>query len=157
RQREALVPSLKTSVSGEAAVWSAVRTDLLMRRHQAAPKAGWDAKGFESAERARARALISLLAESHADIRKGGDPALLGRYRELQVQLSAAESVSQGAGARTSGGPGGSSPPRDIEELTAKIQATEAEIRRSSPAYAALTLPTPLGLDEIRKRVLDDD
>ena len=41
---------------------------------------------FMSSENARARGLVDLLRESHADIRRGADPALLERERRLQQQ-----------------------------------------------------------------------
>ena len=162
RQRAALVPSLKTTLGSDAQPWYAARTDILMRRHLTTPDAGWDARAFESAEQARARALLGLLAESRVDVRKGVDPALLEQYRVLQAELSAAEATGArgvkalGGGEAPAAGEAAPPDPR-VADLSGRLQALEAGIRTSSPAYAGLTQPVPLRLESIRERVLDGD
>jgi CHAT domain-containing protein len=132
-QRAALVPSLQATLSGDAQQWYAERTDLLMRM-------GQPARALECSERARARALLGLLAESRVDLRQGVDEALLARYRAMEVRLSEADRAR--------------SP--EVSALTSQLHALETEIRRASPAYAGLTQPTPLSVEEIRTRVLDE-
>src|SRR5204863_9323464 len=44
-------------------------TDILMRQHKAAPTQGFDALAVEVSERQRARSLLDLLTEAHADVR----------------------------------------------------------------------------------------
>ena len=46
---------------------------------------------------------------------------------------------------------------KEIESLTTELQQIEAQIRQSSPRYAALTQPQPLTLKEIQTQVLDRD
>ena len=131
-QRAALVPSLQATLSGDARPWYAERTDLLMQLKQ--PQ-----QALACSERARARALLGLLAESHVDLRQGVDPNLLARYRDLEVRLSEADRTRSSK----------------IAQLTSERDVLETEIRRASPAYAALTQPAPLSVEEIRSRVLD--
>ena len=59
-----------------------------MRQHVAEPKAGLDALAFAVSERQRARSLLDLLTEAHADVRQGVDAALLERERTLAKQLN---------------------------------------------------------------------
>src|SRR5258707_3971816 len=59
-----------------------------MQLHQQRPHDGYDIQGLEASERARARGLLDLLSESHADIRQGVDLALLERERSLQASLT---------------------------------------------------------------------
>ena len=133
-QRSALVPSLQATLSSDSRPWYAERTDLLMllkRPEQA----------LACSERARARALLGLLAESHVDLRQGVDPGLLERYRALEVRLSEADRAH----------------PQELAHLTTERDALETEIRRASPGYAALIQPAPLSVQEIRDRVLDPE
>lgn len=85
------------------------------------------------AERARARGLLDLLAESGIDPDRGVEAALRARRRELLDRLRLAE--------RRGG------PPAPI---LAELDRVEAEIRRTSPAYASLTRPEPLAADGIQ-------
>jgi CHAT domain-containing protein len=67
------------------------------------------------------------------------DPGLLERYRALEVRLSEADRTHS----------------QELAALTTERDVLETEIRRASPAYAALTQPSPLSVEEIRTRVLD--
>ena len=119
-----------------------LQIELLMQRHQ-------EAAAFEASEQARARSLLQLLSESHADIREGVDPALLERERALQAALR----VKSEQRIRTQN----AALQKDIDDLAAQYREVEAQIRSSSPRYAALTQPQPLHLAEIQKQVLDPD
>ncbi|HZS03968.1 MAG TPA: CHAT domain-containing protein [Blastocatellia bacterium] len=126
--------------------------DTLMRLHEARPAEGFDALALEASERARARSLLELLAESRADIRRGVDAALLERERDLAQQLNAG--AARLAGRNT---PEQLAALRkEIGELEDEFQQLQANIRRRSPHYAAITQPAPLSLKEIRQQVLGD-
>ena len=131
--------------------------DVLMRLHEQSPAVGYDAVALQAAERTRARVLLESLVEARADIRQGVDPTLLERERSLQRKLDAAsERVSRGLGGKSSGADV-SAARKDLETLTSEYQQLQAEIRTSSPRYAALTQPAPLTVAEIQKAVLDRD
>ncbi|HSE37585.1 MAG TPA: tetratricopeptide repeat protein [Blastocatellia bacterium] len=130
--------------------------DLLMRLHRRQPTAGFDVAALETYEQARARSLIDVLAEASADIRQGVDPGLRERERSLQQMLNVAADRrmrlfggqhTEKAAAEVQG---------KIEELLTQLFAVEAELKASSPRYAALTQPAPLHLAEIQTAVTDD-
>ena len=132
------------------------RIDLLMALHRAHPSDGYDAQAFETAERARARSLLDLLTEAGADIRQGVDPALLERERTITALLraKAQRRIQLLAGKRDTGQ--AAALDKDLQSLTTQYEALESEIRSASPRYAALVMPQPLTLAEIRREVLDD-
>ena len=65
-----------------------VLVDVLMRLHRQRPADGFDRQAFGVSERARARTLLDLIAESRSNIREGVDPALLSREQALRAQLT---------------------------------------------------------------------
>ena len=147
----AMTESLRTAWVGadlRASYSSTVRDryqlqiELLMLQHH-------DSQAFEASERARARSLLELLSESHADIRQGVDAALLAQEQSLETDLrlkSEQRIRSQNAALD-----------KDIEGLTVQYREVEAQIRTRSPRYAALTQPQPLTLEEIQKQILDPE
>jgi CHAT domain-containing protein/Tfp pilus assembly protein PilF len=147
----AMTESLRTAWVGadlRASYSSTVRDryqlqiELLMLQHH-------DSQAFEASERARARSLLELLSESHADIRQGVDSALLAQEQSLETDLrlkSEQRIRSQNTALD-----------KDIEGLTVQYREVEAQIRTRSPRYAALTQPQPLTLDEIQKQILDPE
>jgi CHAT domain-containing protein/Tfp pilus assembly protein PilF len=119
-----------------------LQIELLMQRHR-------ESDAFEASERARARSLLQLLGENHADIREGVDRALLEHERRLQSALRAQSERR----IRTQD----SALEKDLDALTAEYREVEAQIRSASPRYAALMQPQPLSLADIQKHVLDPD
>jgi CHAT domain-containing protein/Tfp pilus assembly protein PilF len=130
--------------------------DLLMRLHRRQPTAGYDVAALKAYERARARSLIDLLAESSADIRQGVDPALLARERSLQQMLNGEADRQMRLFSGQHKEESANAVRRRIEELLTQLLALEAELKAHSPRYAALTQPGPLGLTEIQTAVTDD-
>ena len=131
--------------------------EILMRLDREEPGKGYGALAFEAAERARARSLIELLAESQAQIREGVDPALLERERKL-IQLLNAKAQRR-MELRADGRPESQIVrlDREISGLEDEYQQVQAGIRRNSPHYASLTQPRPLSLREIQTEVLSAD
>lgn len=131
--------------------------DLLMLSHKQNPSQGFDAKALSTSEQARARSLIEMLVEARADIRPGVDAALLERERSLQQLLSTkAERYSLLlAGKHTEEQANAAA--KEIDSTTIDFQQIQAQIRFTSPRYAALTQPQPLSLKGIQEQVLDPD
>jgi CHAT domain-containing protein/tetratricopeptide (TPR) repeat protein len=129
-----------------------LHVDVLMARHAADPAAGFDARAWQSVERARARSLLDLLAEARAEVREGVEPGLRERERKLLDRLSAASARSL----RASGPAAEVSAQREVEVLSGELERVSAEIRARSPRYAALTRPEPLGMAGLQA-LLDDD
>lgn len=131
--------------------------DVLMRLHRRQPGAGYDGRALQASERERARSLLELLAEAGADIRQGVDAGLLERERALRQQLDEKASQQTQLLSAANGGAQSAAVAKEIDALTTEYQQVEAQIRQTSPRYAALTQPQPLTLKEIQTEVLDAD
>ncbi|HEU4765734.1 MAG TPA: CHAT domain-containing protein, partial [Pyrinomonadaceae bacterium] len=104
-----------------------------------------------ASERAHARNLLDVLNESHADIRQGVDPQLLDQERSQRAQLSEKLSQLQQLLNRKHTAEQRTNAEREIQALTRSFDQTQAEIRRRSPRYAALTQPQPLRPAQIQQ------
>src|SRR5262249_12391493 len=131
--------------------------DILMEQHRQNPAAGIDAVAFAVSERARARSLLELLTESRADIRQGVEPALLEREHSLQQRLNARAAAQVDLLNRKHTSAQAEAAAKEIASLTEEYEEIRAQIRKSSPRYAALTQPQPLNLTEIQQQVLDPE
>jgi CHAT domain-containing protein len=130
---------------------------LLMRLHEREPAQGYNALALQASERARARSLLEMLTEARADIRRGTDPVMLDRERDLQhlvnakasrlTQLLSGKHTDQQADAAK----------KELDSILNDYQDVQAQIQAGSPGYAALTQPRPLSLKEIQQQVLDGD
>ncbi|HEY2970946.1 MAG TPA: CHAT domain-containing protein [Pyrinomonadaceae bacterium] len=161
-----VVEQLRTKVSGQdlrASYFSSMHqffesyVDVLMRLHHLKPSEGYDSLALQGAERARARTLLDSLAEARGNIRQGIAPELLDRERASRQRLDAtAEQLARLFSSNHTAEQAGALK-RETETLLIQYQEVEAEIRTSSPRYAALTQPIPLSVKEIQQQVLDSD
>ncbi|BAY24935.1 TPR domain protein [Calothrix sp. NIES-2100] len=148
---------LRTSYFASVQKYYEFYIDLLMQLHKQQPSQGYNALALQTSERARARSLLDLLTEAHADIRQGIDPTLLETERSLQQQLDAQEKrwLKLSTSERTT------TQLQELEKQTAALleqyRQLQAKIRAASPRYAALTQPQPLSLKQIQSSVLDDN
>jgi CHAT domain-containing protein len=131
-------------------------TELLMQLHGANPRAGDDGLAFEISERARARGLLDLLAESRAEIRQGADSALLEKRRALQQRLNAKDMAWRQSLNNRNAADQTEALAKEIDSLTADLQLAELQIREASPRYAALVRPQPLSATEVQQ-TLDEN
>jgi CHAT domain-containing protein/tetratricopeptide (TPR) repeat protein len=150
------VPELRASFLGSVQKYYELYVDLLMSSDQATGQGELAARALEVSERAKARTLLDLLTEAGADIRSGVDPRVLERERSLSRRLQAGTERQMRAAE-------GRQPEKDsekliseIDSLTDELQQVEAEIRETSPRYAALTQPEPLDLVGIQRETLDE-
>ncbi|MET0622462.1 MAG: tetratricopeptide repeat protein, partial [Pyrinomonadaceae bacterium] len=130
--------------------------DLLMRMHGREPLKGYDAAALQVSERARARGLLEMLAESGVDLRQGVEPALLARERELSQRLSAKATRLLTMLGQQNRQEQAAALKKEVGALEEEYQQVLGDIRRRSPHYAAVTQPRPLGLREIQQ-LLDPD
>ena len=110
---------------------------------------------LETSERARARSLMEILAESGAGIHEGIDPRLLEREHDLSNEVNA-------KGARLLPLLGQNNArvtalQQEIRKLESDYQDLETEIRKSSPRYASLTQPQTLTVAKMQQELLDSD
>jgi tetratricopeptide (TPR) repeat protein len=149
-------PELRSSYLEAAKNYYEFSINLLMRLHKLSPDEGYDRAALQTAERARARSLLELLAEARLEIRSGADPALVERELSLRRLLNAKTELQIRLlnGKRTD--EQAAEVANEIKALTAQYQNVESEIRAKSPRYAALTQPQPLSSQEIQRQTLDD-
>lgn len=149
-------PELRTSFLGSVAEYYEFYTDLLMQLHTVEPDAGYARTALESSEKARARSLLDLLGEARVNIRQGVETTLLEREQKLKNQLTvkldqltrllnSKATAEQQRAARAA-----------VDQLVAAYQQVQADIRQTSPAYAALAHPAPLSATAIQQ-LLDAD
>jgi CHAT domain-containing protein len=131
--------------------------DLLMRMHKENPSQQLDRLAFNASETGRARSLLELLNEANAEIAHGVDPVLLERRQSLgQTLADKAESQTRMLRAPHTDEQAAATM-KEIAALTTEYDQVEAQIRNTSPRYAALIKPVPLNLAETQKQVLDPD
>ncbi|CBN54862.1 putative Tetratricopeptide repeat domain protein [Kamptonema sp. PCC 6506] len=131
--------------------------DLLMKLHKNNPSAGYDAKALHASERSRARSLLELLAEAKADIRSSANTELLERESAIgkqinelekrQVELLDSQPTPEQITALET----------ELFKLYQQYEEIKAEIKATSPSYAAITQPQPLTLSEIQSTLLDEN
>jgi CHAT domain-containing protein/tetratricopeptide (TPR) repeat protein len=130
--------------------------DLLMRVHKQNPSQQLDRVAFNASETGRARSLLELLGEASTEIRHGVDPALLEREHTLAESIAdKAQRQMRLSNGRTD--EQANAIAKEIAALTTDYEQVQAQIRESSPQYAALVQPAPLMLQDIQQKVLDVD
>ena len=150
-------PELRTSYFATVQDYYALYIDLLMQQHRQQPTSAYAAEALRTSERAHARSLLETLNEANANIRQGVDAGLLARERSLQQLLDAKAQIQVKLLSSPQTEAQGRALAHDLDSLTAELQAVEAQIRQTSPRYAALTQPQPLTPQEIQTQVLDSD
>lgn len=131
--------------------------DLLMRQHARDPRAGHDAEALQANERKRARSLLDVLAEAGADVGRDVPPALRARESEARRRVNARAGELTKLAATRPTTAAVQTAERELDDATLERQSIEAQIRAASPRYAALAYPSPLGLGQIQKQLLDAD
>ncbi|MBZ5523016.1 MAG: CHAT domain-containing protein [Acidobacteriia bacterium] len=112
---------------------------------------------FELWERFRARTLLEMLAVSQMDVSKGADASLLNKEKSLKAGLKEKSERRIHLLSGKHSDEEIKAVEKEISDLTAEYQDVEAQIRTTSPAYAALTQPQPLTAKEIQQQLLDRD
>jgi CHAT domain-containing protein/Tfp pilus assembly protein PilF len=111
---------------------------------------------LHASEQARARNLLDLLTEAHAEIRRGIEPKLIDQERQLERELNARSaslimlrSQKREVDAATV--------EEKLNSLIDEYQKLQTRIRATSKSYVALKQPQPLGAKEIQQQLSDDD
>jgi len=116
------------------------------------------AEGFRISEEGRARSLLDVLADGHAEISAGVPPELVKRRSENLAN-------QQLIGAQLTGvSLAGETPKQSLMELEAELERLavefdriESQIKTSNPRYRSLIHTRSLTLDEVQRQVLDDE
>ncbi len=150
---ELVATELKTSfLTGKVEVYHQL-INLLYQLFQRNKDSNIMEEAFHYAERAKARTLLDLLAESRIEIRSGVNSDLLNAEKtqmrnisEIQTHLTTAQLK-----------------PEERETLLSRLQQYEdelrrirTEIRKENPFYAQLKFPRPITLKELQKNLPED-
>jgi len=132
--------------------------DLLMALHKQQPNVGHDIAALEVSESARARSLLELLNEARVDIRRGVDPVLRDKERQLLQQIAAKTQYQQRLLSSQPTEEQKEAVRQEIDQLQIQLQNIEAQIRRKNPDYARVTQPgLTLSHEKIQQQVVDKD
>jgi CHAT domain-containing protein/Tfp pilus assembly protein PilF len=152
-----LSPALRATLFASTRELQDLNIEVLMRLHNERRNDGFDEAAVLASEKGRARSLLELLAESGAEIRRGIDPALLDRERDLELLIygKAEQRMRLLGGERSK--TEATAMGRELDRITVDLEQIQSKIREVSPQYAALTQPVPLNLREIQTQVLEPD
>jgi CHAT domain-containing protein/tetratricopeptide (TPR) repeat protein len=143
-RREATVQELRTLYLARRQNDYEFAIGLLMRM-------GQEGAAFTMSERARARGLLDMLAESGAGIRMDAAPELLAKERELNERLNALGARLLPVYGRTEAQP----LLAQIREVENERRGLEETLRKTSPWYVAVTQPAPMGIERVQRDLLD--
>jgi len=129
--------------------------EILAELDRVRPGNGFAAEALLMSEKSRARALVDLIRESGADLRRDAPKELIDREVELEgLMRSQAQYQMQLKG----------KDPTEIRELEKQIvqfkseyQQIQAQIREQDPRALSLSLFQPLSLQDIQKELRADD
>jgi CHAT domain-containing protein/tetratricopeptide (TPR) repeat protein len=157
-----------TSVSAEMALTAATqglpanRATLAHAPDANAPLSGpalaYAVESFRIAEEGRARSILDLLGEAHADITAGVPAALLQQRADNFARQQEIADLLTGVSA-TDAAPNSSVTKleAELERLTGEAESLENQVRVASPRYNTLVRAQPLTLAEVQTQVLDND
>ncbi|MEW6732611.1 MAG: tetratricopeptide repeat protein [Acidobacteriota bacterium] len=126
---------------------------LLMHIHQLNPNTGYNAEALQISERARARGLIEMLVEAHADIRKGVDPQLIELEKAFQKQLNAQAQYQMQLFNSKHTKQQLEETQKKITGLKEELQKIELKLYKTNSRYADLKHPEPLNLSAIQQQL----
>lgn len=135
---------------------------LLASPQPGAPLAGqalnYASEAFKIAEQGRARSLLDLLGESHAEISAGVPAELLQKKRaNLDRQQQIADELTGISATDKPHEKSAQELEAELDQLQTDYDSLENQIRAASPRYATLTSPQPLTLADVQAQVLDDN
>ncbi|BAY65797.1 TPR repeat-containing protein [Calothrix brevissima NIES-22] len=160
-RKEVVSEDLKTSFFATVQDYYQLKINILMELHKQDPSKGYNAQAIETSDRSRARGLVELLTEAHANIRKGANPELLAEENHLQGLIDAKEKlrfeiVNSNKIQDPNYKANADNLQTEINQLLTQQKELEIKIRQSSPKYANLKYPQPLTLPQIQQQ-LDKD
>jgi len=112
---------------------------------------------FKVLERLRARTLLEMLTEGRIDIHQGVDAALAEKERSvrdsIRAKLNRRERLVDGQHTEEQI----ATLDAQTAQLLAQLDDVQAQIKKTSPDYAALTQPQPLSVKLVQSELLDAD
>jgi CHAT domain-containing protein/tetratricopeptide (TPR) repeat protein len=147
---------LRVSYFASVQQYYSLYINVLMQMHKTRPADRLDIAAFQASGRARARNLLDLLSEAHADLYQSIEPSLkekeqtlgqtLSAKSERQIRLLSGEYSEEEAAELE----------KEIGDLSFELENVRAQIRERSPRYSALTENQPLSLENVQE-MLDEN
>jgi CHAT domain-containing protein len=131
--------------------------DVLMQLQKMHPSENYQRDALAISERAKARVLLDMLRESHAEIRRGIAANLLDREESIHRQIDGRTDYQMRLLSGPHSGEEARAVQREIDDLLNRFQEVETAIRENSPSYSALMQPGPLSLFAIQHELLDEN
>jgi CHAT domain-containing protein/uncharacterized protein HemY len=131
--------------------------ECLMRRHEAMPARGFDARAFEVSDNARARSLTELLRATQTDLLPGLEVDLAEQEKTLRQSLRVKEDYKVSLLSRKYEKEELDALEADISKLEADYARVTESIQARHPAYMRVTRLAALGSREIQEQVVGDD
>jgi CHAT domain-containing protein/tetratricopeptide (TPR) repeat protein len=131
--------------------------DLLMQSYESEHDPKTLAEALRANERRSARTLLDSLTEMRANIRAGVAAELIERESQLRQDLNAKADQQVRLLSRKHTAEQAAALAKEIETLATEYEQALAQVRQTSPRYAALTQPVPLDLKQMQAEVLDAD
>ena len=128
--------------------------NVLMQLHKQSPASGLDKIALGVNEQARGRALLDTLIQAQADIRRGVDPGLLKQQQDLERQLTSLSQQRMLKDPKNTGE--AAAVKKQLASLLVEYHKVAEQMLQKNPAYAALTQPRALSIDDIQAS-LDED
>lgn len=131
--------------------------DVLMHFHRARPGQGYDVQALLVSDRSRARSLIDLLSESHADLPDGVSAELLERERELRGLISVQAQYRLELSLTQSNAEEAAETANAIAQLRAEYQEIQGQLWKQTPKLLSLRSFAPTTLADIQDELRDSD
>ena len=154
RRRSSEVTSVQQSFFTRSAPIYDATIDLLFDLATEETRDSLSTKSFAVAQRAKARSLLDLLAETDVDVRVRAEPdfqrreqSTLRRIAELETAVPRGSDQNMTAAATR----------KEIQKLRDELTTLESELRTADPQYAEIQYPRPATLEQVQQDVLRED
>ena len=124
---------------------------VLGEMHTADPGQGYDRRAYDTAQMAKARSLLDLLAEAEVDLRVRAGAEYQQREADILDGIAALQSGLADASADSA-----TTMEAEIASLESHLDLLEAELRETDPRYAELRYPRPCTLEQAQSEVLHE-
>lgn len=131
--------------------------DVLMQLDRIRPNHDFAASAFSVSDSARARSLIDLISASGADIRAEATVAQLERERELRGLIRSQAQYALELSMTNDDAVESEAVSQQMNKLRNEYLELQAQLRKPTAGFDALSPPQPLTVAQIQTELLDDD
>jgi len=150
-------PELRTSYFSGVRKHYELCIEILMQMDRVRHGQGFATEALLVSEKSRARSLIDLLSESHADWRQGATPELLSREREVRGYLRLLAKYEMDLSLNKNGTVELTEVAKQSAQLRSEYQQIQAQLRRQNPRLLSLERSASLSLEQIQNELRNPD